>query len=598
MLLTVLKEIIKWIIFRKGWKYGLIAFIIAALDASIWLLYTKDARIQTPFETIILLIGIFYIISYIEPKRIRLSKQELRWTIRKFYKNEPRQVYLFIIILILLIFYEFINLNSLIYIILCLFFNNSLQDRTLFGEIIEKSLYCCIPTIFMVIWFKILLEMLFTPRSVVDILSYAIYEYLQIFLSVSLIILLVYIYINFFCDDSRKYYFINISSIFLRLCIPICFNCEQLLSGYDWCQNCAREYFNENLSKFTSDHEIIDKIINDTQSKTKNSLDYIEWIPYDEFENINQIGKGKFGTVYSAVWKNGPLTMLFGKIERYGQQNVVIKSLGYSANISQGFLRKLNAYIQCVTSHASDIEDLKIIRCYGLSKDPITEAYLLIMNLEENRDLHHYLKNNFSSLNWNDKLTLLNDMAIGLRIIHGVGLLHHNLHTGNVLIGQGGKAYLADLELNHPVNEESSEFGVYGVLPFVAPEVLRGGEYTAASDVYSFGMIMWMLTSGQYPFFENDYDSLLALRICKGERPSIVEGTPKCYMDLIKRCWDNNILERPSATELEMIFRRWCIGEFYDQFIQADNIQTFIQDKEVTGKISKISQFIKYIEIS
>ncbi|POG76597.1 hypothetical protein GLOIN_2v1554139, partial [Rhizophagus irregularis DAOM 181602=DAOM 197198] len=110
-------------------------------------------------------------------------------------------------------------------------------------------------------------------------------------------------------------------------------------------------------------------------------------------------------------------------------------------------------------------------------------------------------------------------------------------------------------------------------------------------------MIMWMLTSGQYPFFENDYDSLLALRICKGERPSIVEGTPKCYMDLIKRCWDNNILERPSATELEMIFRRWCIGEFYDQFIQADNIQTFIQDKEVTGKISKISQFIKYIEI-
>ncbi|CAB5217262.1 unnamed protein product [Rhizophagus irregularis] len=78
--------------------------------------------------------------------------------------------------------------------------------------------------------------------------------------------------------------------------------------------------------------------------------------------------------------------MLFGKIERYGQQNVVIKSLGYSANISQGFLRKLNAYIQCVTSHASDIEDLKIIRCYGLSKDPITEAYLLIMNLEENRD--------------------------------------------------------------------------------------------------------------------------------------------------------------------------------------------------------------------
>ncbi|RGB26504.1 kinase-like domain-containing protein [Rhizophagus diaphanus] len=148
-------------------------------------------------------------------------------------------------------------------------------------------------------------------------------------------------------------------------------------------------------------------------------------------------------------------------------------------------------------------------------------------------------------------------MAIGLRIIHELGLVHHNLHTGNVLIGQGGKAYLTDLELNHPVNEESSEFGIYAVLPFVAPEVLRGGEYTAASDVYSFGMIMWMLTS----------------------------GTPKCYMDLMKRCCDNNKLERPSATELEMIFRRWCIGEFDDQFIQADNI---IQVKEVTGLLNMI----------
>jgi serine/threonine protein kinase len=595
MLLTILKEIINWVIFRKGWKYALIAFIIAALDASTWLLYTGDARIQTPFETIVLFIGMFYIVSYIEPKKIQLSEQELRWIIRKFYKNEPSQVYSFIIIFILLIFYGYITVNLSLFIISCLFFINTLKDQALFGEIIEKSLYCCVPTIFMVILFKILLEILVTSRSVIDILSYAFYEFSRIFLNVSLVILLVFVYINLFCDNLQKQYFIKFSGIFLRICIPICFSCEQLLSGFIWCQNCAKKYFNENLSKCASGNEIIDKIIEDTQLKAKNSLEYIEWISYDDFESINIIGKGKFGTVYSAVWKSGPLTMLFGKIERYGRQNVAIKSFGYSDNISQEFLRKLNTHIQCVTSHASDMEDPKIIRCYGLSKDPITEAYLLVMNLEENRDLHYYLQKNFSSLKWNDKLTLLNDMTIGLKKIHEAGLLHHNFHTGNVLIGKGGKAYLADLGLNHPVNEESSEFGVYGVLPFVAPEVLRGDVYTAASDVYSFGMIMWVLTSGQNPFFESDYDSLLSLRICKGERPVIVEGTPKCYVDLMKRCWDKNILERPSAIELERIFRRWCIGEFDDQFLQADNIQTFTQIKEVTGKIS---QFIKYIEIS
>ena len=57
---------------------------------------------------------------------------------------------------------------------------------------------------------------------------------------------------------------------------------------------------------------------------------------------------------------------------------------------------------------------------------------------------------------------------------------------------------------------------VKGVLPYVAPEVLRGWPYTRASDVYSVGMIMYELWSGRPPFEERSYDIHLAVDICSG----------------------------------------------------------------------------------
>ena len=54
------------------------------------------------------------------------------------------------------------------------------------------------------------------------------------------------------------------------------------------------------------------------------------------------------------------------------------------------------------------------------------------------------------------------------------------------------------------------------MLPYVAPEVLRGSVYTRAADVYSVGMIMYELWSGRPPFEGKDYDVHLAMDICSG----------------------------------------------------------------------------------
>ncbi|CAI2186098.1 18213_t:CDS:1, partial [Funneliformis geosporum] len=86
-----------------------------------------------------------------------------------------------------------------------------------------------------------------------------------------------------------------------------------------------------------------------------------------------------------------------------------------------------------------------------------------------------------------------------------------------------------DLGLCKPVKYLHSfkNSDIYGVLPFVAPEVLRGQPYTLASDIYSFSMIMWEFISGISLFDNEAYDFQLSLDICKGKRPEIIKNIPQ-----------------------------------------------------------------------
>ena len=63
---------------------------------------------------------------------------------------------------------------------------------------------------------------------------------------------------------------------------------------------------------------------------------------------------------------------------------------------------------------------------------------------------------------------------------------------------------------------------------------------------------MFVATTGRQPFADRVHDQSLALNICNGIRPEITEkDAPKCYIDLMKKCWDQNPDNRPNATEIE-----------------------------------------------
>jgi hypothetical protein len=72
--------------------------------------------------------------------------------------------------------------------------------------------------------------------------------------------------------------------------------------------------------------------------------EFFEWIPYDQFENIKEIGRGGFATIYSARWKDGNLESYneeFHEFSRHRNFQVVLKCLNDSKDISESFLHEV-----------------------------------------------------------------------------------------------------------------------------------------------------------------------------------------------------------------------------------------------------------------
>ncbi len=194
---------------------------------------------------------------------------------------------------------------------------------------------------------------------------------------------------------------------------------------------------------------------------------------------------------------------------------------------------------------------------------------------------------------WYYKLSLLSEIIGGLDTIHQLNLVHGDFHDGNILNHNNLLTFVSYLGLCKPV--ESYQTGskgnhIYGILPFVAPEVLRYKPHTSASDIYSFSMIMWKFTSGVSPFGDRAHDLHLGLSICKGERPEILPNTPQCYGNLMKKCWDEDPNQRPKASEIFKLLRDWY-----------DNIDIFEEniDKDFKNDIlefQKADQDLKIIK--
>src|SRR5436305_10772033 len=134
---------------------------------------------------------------------------------------------------------------------------------------------------------------------------------------------------------------------------------------------------------------------------------------------------------------------------------------------------------------------------------------------------------------------------------------------------------IANLGLSVPTDQEPSS--IIGVLPYISPEVLNGKPYTIASDIYSFGVLMSVISTGQQPFYNIAHDRDLAFKICEGVRPGFSINTPKFYIELAYKCMDANLDNRPTTEEIHKIIDSWYSTYSYsiieNEFKEMDKIE-------------------------
>src|SRR5437764_3790002 len=125
-----------------------------------------------------------------------------------------------------------------------------------------------------------------------------------------------------------------------------------------------------------------------------------------------------------------------------------------------------------------------ILNVYGISQNPDTKDYIMVLYYAEGGSLNNLIKRDGS---WNDDMSALYWIIQGLEKIHKKNMVHRDFHIGNILINNTNVyTYISDMGLCGEVgNVDATK--IYGVMPYVAPEVLRGKPYTQAADIYSFG---------------------------------------------------------------------------------------------------------------
>jgi serine/threonine protein kinase len=201
------------------------------------------------------------------------------------------------------------------------------------------------------------------------------------------------------------------------------------------------------------------------------------------------------------------------------------------------------------------------------------------MRYYKNGNLYSYLDETMGILCWKDIVEMLWSISAGLNFIHDYDLVHGHLHGGNILVENeldSVDAKITDTGLYGHVDGQIPQN--YGVIPFVAPEILNGNTPTKESDIYSFGMIMWMLSAGMRPYHDKSHDKQLMKEICLGLRPNIVSGTPPVYSNLMSQCLDVNPSNRPTASYLYECFGNWVTAicddpdpsDLSDQFDAAE----------------------------
>lgn len=211
-------------------------------------------------------------------------------------------------------------------------------------------------------------------------------------------------------------------------------------------------------------------------------MDMTSTVTIKGYELREQIGAGGFGVVYRAYQPT---------IGREVAIKVVLPGLANQLD----FIRRFENEAQLVAR----LEHPHVTPLYDYWRDP--EGAYLVMRWLRGGSLRDALQQGAFELN--AAALLLEQIAGALSVAHRSNIIHRDIKPGNILLDEDGNAYLTDFgiakDLNLPGSHTQPD-SILGSLDYISPEQARSEPITARTDIYSLGVTLFEMITGQHPF--------------------------------------------------------------------------------------------------
>lgn len=187
---------------------------------------------------------------------------------------------------------------------------------------------------------------------------------------------------------------------------------------------------------------------------------------------------------------------------------------------------------------------------------------------------------------WDDTKKLINiyGIASGMMYLHSHDIIHRDLKPANILMDEKLQPKISDFGISKISNfTESFDIGDVSTIPnkgtevYKPPEVHYGEEFTKASDVYAYGLIVYQIMENKPNIIKkHDYKALVNMAF-KKERPQFSQQIPEPYKNLIEKCWDHNPENRPTFEEITKELKK-CV--YITDNVDEDAFCNYIESLE------------------
>lgn len=247
------------------------------------------------------------------------------------------------------------------------------------------------------------------------------------------------------------------------------------------------------------------------------------------YKIISKIGEGAMSAVFEA--------------EDANNNKVAIKIL-------HGFLKDKQTYTERIEKEASNLKllnDERIVKLFSV-QNTTDKNIALIQELVKGKNLEELL-----SLDQNRKrpvigALIVSEVLLGLEEAHRHDIIHRDLKPENIMLTKTGRIKITDFGVSKNLTSDQLTVSgsIIGTPAYISPEQIKGASIDQRADLFSLGVLLYRIATGELPFKDNDYSSLLNSILTKDPTPP-QKLNPKIHPELLKiinKALDKNLNNR------------------------------------------------------